>query len=184
MRRGSPKKGQRLPLPRRAGRPIGSKRGVRGYERKGSDRTVREEQSEDLSYEIIDHTADIGIRVRGATLEGLFENAGLALFDLLTETRRVRRTTRFGLSLKAGGTEALFVQWLRELLYVFYAEKRVFARFEVTEATETSLIAVCFGERFDSARHVMRMEIKAVTYHELSVEKTQSGWEAQVIFDV
>jgi SHS2 domain-containing protein len=135
-------------------------------------------------YEIIDHTADLGIRVTADSLEHLFENAGLALMDLLTDISRVRPSARFEYSLSADSVQTLFVRWLSELIYRFFGEKLAFCRFEVAELSERSLSVACWGERVDPRRHVFRTEIKAATYHELRVERSESGWVAEVIFDV
>jgi len=189
LRRESPKRGRRLPLPEKVGRPIGTKKGERGYRRSSPIAELAEVLSNDFTYvkppyELIDHTADLGMRVRGESLENLFENAGLALFDILTDVTLVRRHSRSEISLKAESVEDLFVAWLRELLYLFYVRKKLFCAFQIIKFKETSLAAVCWGEQYDSQRHILLTEIKAVTYHELSITRTQSGWEAQAIFDV
>lgn len=169
---------------------MSTKKGARGYRRAGS-KSDNEHASthpvapcEKPSYEIIDHTADLGIRVTGESLEKLFENAGLVLFDLLTDLRSIRSDTRTSFALEAENPESLFVQWLRELLHFFYGRKRLFCAFEITELSDTRLTVTGWGERLDPNRHVVLAEIKAVTYHELSVTRTESGWTAQVIFDV
>jgi SHS2 domain-containing protein len=187
--RENPKKGKRLPMPQRPGRPIGSKKGERGYKRSRLETGQSEALSDDFvyvkpPYELIDHTADMGIRVEGESLEKLFENAGLTLLDLLTDVALVRPHSKLSLSLKAENLEALFVEWLRELLYLFYGKKRLFCAFEITELKETSLAVSCRGERFDPRRHVLLSEIKAVTYHELAITRGGSGWIAQAIFDI
>ena len=189
MRRENPKKGKRLPMPQKAGRPIGSKKGERGYKRSHLETGLREALSEDFvyvkpPYELIDHTADLGIRVKGESQEKLFENAGLALLDLLTDVALVRPHSRLSFSLTAESLEALFVEWLRELLYLFYGKNKLFCAFEITELKETSLAVSCWGERYDPRRHILLSEIKAVTYHELAIRRDGSGWVAQAIFDI
>jgi SHS2 domain-containing protein len=168
---------------------MGTKKGARGYRRdiRSGDNDESSAQRSPLqqpSYEVIDHTADLGIRVAGDSLERVFEGAGLALFDLLIDFETIRPDVRISFSLGAENLEALFVQWLRELLYRFYGHKRVFCAFEVTRLSETELMVTGWGERFDPKRHTSLTEIKAVTYHELSVKRTETGWEARVIFDI
>jgi len=212
----NPKSGHRLPLPKKTGGPIETKKGAKGYRRPTvkvpfpEDAVERDIDARDAAsahdstplsanernmngggaalprpqYETLDHTADLGIRVTAGTREELFENAGLALFDLLTDLSRVRATTRFAFSLKAENLEALLVQWLRELLYLFFGKKMVFCRLEIAELTEDSLSVTCWGERVDPERHVFRTEIKAVTYHGLRVARAEQGWTADVIFDI
>lgn len=181
---GSPKAGRRLPLPKKTGGPMETKKGARGYRRQTGGAPFPEDDEGRPRYELLDHTADLGIRVEASTLEGLFEEAGLALFDLMTDLNRVRPTARFELSVRAENTEGLFVQWLRELVYRFFGEKTAFCRLEVAELTQDSLSAVCWGERLDPERHAFRTEIKAVTYHGLKVARSTEGWTAEVIFDI
>jgi SHS2 domain-containing protein len=189
VKRNGPKKGRRLPLPRKAGAPMGTKKGAKGYRRDVSEiedegSSTQRASCEKPSYEIIDHTADLGIKVSGDSLERVFECAGLAMFDLLTDFKSIRPDTRMSFSLSADNLEALFVQWLRELLYLFFGQERLFCAFEMTRLSETDLTVTGWGERFDPKKHATLTEIKAVTYHELSVKRTESGWTAQVIFDV
>lgn len=189
VRRESPKKGRRLPLPQKAGGPIGTKKGGKGYKRGLPGTGESEALPDDFvyvkpDYEIIDHTADLGIRVTGENLEKLFENAGLALLDLLTDVALVKPQSELSFSLAAEDLEALFVQWLRELLYLFYGRKRLFCAFEITKLKDTFLAVTCRGERYDPRRHVLLSEIKAITYHELAITRVDSGWMAQAIFDV
>ncbi|UCF78456.1 MAG: archease [Candidatus Eiseniibacteriota bacterium] len=187
MKKKSPKSGRRLPLPEKAGGPMGTKRGAKGYRRRDSgveDLAAHEISADAPAYEIIDHTADLGIRVYGESLEKVFENAGLAVFDLLVDFRCIRPTSQMSLSMEAEDVEALLVQWLRELLHLFYGQKRLFRAFEIIRLTQTCLSVTGWGERFDPKRHIVLAEIKAVTYHELAVSRTESGWVAQVIFDV
>ena len=196
---GNPKSGRRLPLPKQTGGPMDTKRGAKGY-RRPVGAILLPEDVEEVSltgsgeerlspqahprYELLDHTADLSIRVTAGTVEGLFEDAGLALFDLLTDLSRVRPAVRYNLSLRAENLDGLLVQWLRELLYRFFGEKTAFCRLEVTHLAQDSLSAVCWGERMDPLRHTFRTEIKAVTYHGLRVTKTEEGWTADVIFDI
>lgn len=190
MKKDSPKKGRRLPLPKKVGGAMGTKKGAKGYRRSDSKEADDVEAAaqrvpyEKPSYEIIDHTADLGIRVTGESLERVFENAGLALFDVITDLRLVRPDTRMSFSVAAENLEALLVQWLRELLYLFYGQKRLFRAFEITQLSQTDLTVTAWGERFNPKRHPIVTEIKAVTYHELSLDRTESGWAAQMIFDV
>jgi protein archease len=135
------------------------------------------------SFEFIDHTADAGIRVEAPTLEDLFETAGLAFTELVTSVDSIdcREERRF--QLQEGDIETLLVSWLQELLYLLDTEDLVFGRFQV-KLDNFSLEAVAWGDFFDPKIHPMKTEIKAVTYHQLEVTKSDQGWQAQVIFDI
>ncbi|MFH1262895.1 MAG: archease [Pseudomonadota bacterium] len=135
-------------------------------------------------YRTISHTADIGIEAFGTTIPELFENAAWGFVDLLTDAEAILPKERRTIRLNAENKEDLLVRWLSELLFLFETERKLFARTTVTRLTETDLEAVVEGESFDSTRYEIRHEIKAVTYHALSIGPTADGWRAQVIFDL
>ncbi len=135
-------------------------------------------------FEVFDHTADLGIRVRADDLSGLFEEAGRALFSvLLSDLDSVHPQERIEIELETPDRADLMHDWLAELLYHFNAERFVFATFGV-QIGETGLKAVAHGERIDPARHELDAEVKAVTYHGLKVEPHATGWLAEVILDI
>ncbi len=135
-------------------------------------------------FEVFDHTADLGIRVRADDLSGLFAEAGRALFSvLMTDLDTVRPQEQIELELETPDRADLLHDWLAELLYRFDAERFVFARFDV-EINVARLKAVAHGEPIDPARHELDAEVKAVTYHGLKVEPHATGWLAEVILDI
>jgi SHS2 domain-containing protein len=135
------------------------------------------------SFEFIDHTADAGIRVQAPTLEDLFETSGLAFTELVTSVDALDCRVERQFKLQEDDIETLLVSWLQELLYLLDTEELVFGRFQV-KLHDFSLEAVAWGEVFDPKIHTMKTEIKAVTYHQLEVTKSDLGWQAQVIFDI
>jgi SHS2 domain-containing protein len=135
------------------------------------------------SYELIDHTADVGVRVSAASLEGLFEIAALAVTDVITEVQSIACRVERSFELQEDDIEALLVSWLQELLYVLDTEGVIFGRFQVS-LKGSCLRAVAWGEPFNPQRHTQKTEVKAVTYHNLQVVRRASGWQAEVIFDV
>ena len=138
-----------------------------------------------MRYEIIEHTADVGLRAFGGDLKELFANAAYGLFDLIVADLGTSRPEQaVPLTMEAQDVEELFADWLRELLYLCNAERWLFSKFEVLNINSKRLKARCFGEPYDPSRHAWDMEIKAVTVHRLRVEKGETGWMAQVIFDI
>ena len=135
------------------------------------------------SFEFIDHTADAGIRVEAPTLEDLFEIAGLAFTELVTNVDLLDCRVERRFQLQEGDIETLLVSWLQELLYLLDTEDLVFGRLQV-KLHNYSLEAAAWGDVFDPNIHAMKTEIKAVTYHQLEVSKSDQGWQAQVIFDI
>lgn len=137
-------------------------------------------------YQIIDHTADIGIKVEAKDLEQLFVDAAAALTDLLiTQKREYIPSIDVPIEIRAPALDQLLVRWLQEMLFVFETRRLVLSKFWVDEISERHLLGDAKGIKFDPTRHEQKLAIKAVTYHQLKVEKTPSGlWQAQVIFDI
>ena len=137
-----------------------------------------------MSYRRVDPTADCGIQVWGKDLKSLFENAGLALFDLIADTQRVASGTECAIRVSGSDWADLMVNWLRELLYLWNGREWLVKEIEVTEILEFHLSARIRGEDFNAEKHRLNHEIKAVTYHRIQVGPHPDGWEAVVIFDV
>ena len=134
-------------------------------------------------FEIIDHTADIGIVARGADLKQAFATAAVALFSLIAELEDVGEAISRDMEVSADDRESLLVEWLNELIYLFEVENIIFKRFEVTELSDTRLKARGCGERMDASRHRLKSGVKAATYYMLKVDK-DDGYRVQVILDV
>jgi SHS2 domain-containing protein len=135
-------------------------------------------------FEILDHTADIGLVVYGDDLNALFENAGEAFFHLITDLRKVKRRMERRVSIGGESLERLMVDWLSELLYLHDVENLLFKGFKVESVGEDGLKATVKGEPFQEGVHVIKTEVKAVTYHQIEVRPKNRGWRAQIIFDL
>ena len=135
-------------------------------------------------FEILDHTADIGIIVYGENLKALFENAGKAFFHLITDLRKVRGRIERKISIEGESLDRLMVDWLSELLYLHDVENLLFKEFEVESVGKDGLKAIAKGEPFQEGIHAIKTEVKAVTYHRIEVRQEKGRWRAQVIFDL
>ena len=136
------------------------------------------------SFEILDHTADVGIIAYGADVKDLFSNAALALFSLITELESIEEKLHFDLKVSSEDRDSLLVEWLNEFIYLFDVEHILFNRFDIESLTHNQLKAVCYGETFDPVKHKIKMGIKAATYHMLKLDKNGGGYKAQIIFDI
>lgn len=136
------------------------------------------------AYEWIEHTADVGIKVFGDDLKDLFSHAANAFFEIITETDTIEPRKTYTIKAKGDGWEELLVNWLNELLFLFDTKGLVFKEFEIEEIRRYYLRAKAKGELFDLKKHPLKTGIKAVTYHQLKVERAKDHWEAQVIFDI
>jgi SHS2 domain-containing protein len=135
-------------------------------------------------FEVLDHTADIGLIVYGEDLKSLFENAGKAFFHLITDLKKVRLRTEKRIEIRKESLERLMVDWLTELLYLHEVENLLFKEFKVESVGEKGLRARVKGEAFQEGVHVIKTGVKAVTYHQIEVRKGREGWRAQIIFDL
>ena len=136
------------------------------------------------AFEIIDHTADVGIIAYGADIEELFSNAALALFSLIAEPESIQEKSHLNLRVSSDERDSLLVEWLNELIYFFDAKHILFNRFDIESLTRNELNATCHGEGFDPMKHKLKRGVKAATYHMLRVDKTNDGYKAQIILDI
>ena len=134
-------------------------------------------------FEIVNHTADVGIIAYGADVKQAFANASKGLFSLITELDDIREVLYRDIEVTATDKESLLVEWLNELIYRFDTENIIFKRFDITELDNTRLKARSYGEKVDNSRHELRTGVKAATYHLLKVDK-DDGYKVQVILDI
>ena len=135
-------------------------------------------------FEMFDHTADLGLRVRSPDLPTLFAEAGQALLHALVENpEAVQARQGIEIRLPADDVEFLLLDFLKTVLYHFEADKLLLSRFEV-KVDDSGVTAHAWGETFDPPRHEPAHEVKAITYHDLVARRTPEGWLAEVIVDI
>jgi SHS2 domain-containing protein len=138
----------------------------------------------DLNYQIIDHTADMGIVVKGGSVKELFVNAANAMTDLMVKADVREKGTKRKLIVEGEDLPDLMVRWLSEILYLFNGEHRAVRAIEIGSVSSTRLQSTLNVVSLKRGHHEILREIKAVTYHQIAVEETAEGWEARVIFDI
>jgi SHS2 domain-containing protein len=137
-----------------------------------------------LPFQVLEHTADIGFEASGASREEVFANAGRALMYLTTDLDAIRPRSQLNLDARGGDPAELLVNWLSEILYRYDAEGWLLSDFDIRRLTDRSISALGRGEKFDAARHQIKLLVKAVTYHQLVLEHTSEGWRARVFVDI
>lgn len=135
-------------------------------------------------YELVDHTADVGVRVYGKTLTQLFSRAATAMTAIMLANPEKVQSRQIRL-VRVEGTDLadLLVRWLNELLYLAEIEHFLGSEFTLTHLEDVELSAEVKGEPFDPTRHQIGVGIKAATYHDLEVVRKNGEWVAQVVFD-
>ena len=134
-------------------------------------------------FEIIDHTADVAIAAYGADLKKAFANAALGMFSIITDLDIVNERVIRDVEVTSEDMKDLLVSWLNELLFVCEVDKILFKRFDISELSDTRMLAKCYGEKINLKRHKIKAEIKAATYHMLKIEEG-NGVRVQVLFDI
>ena len=136
------------------------------------------------NYEVIDHTADLGMVVKGTDARDLFTNAAYAMIDLMVEGDMGGKGAKRQITIEGEDYSDLMVRWLGEILYLFAAERQLVWGIEITAIGPNRLQSLLALTSLEEERHEIRREIKAVTYHQIAVEETPHEWEARVIFDI
>jgi SHS2 domain-containing protein len=141
-----------------------------------------------MSYRYLENiaTADAAFEVVASSLEELFQDAAIAIFEIMADTRTVRPAKTLRIELISDDIEGLFFDWLSELVYLKDTESILFCGFEVSilENESYELMATVSGDTIDQQKHILRSDIKAVTYHLFEFKKTGKNWTARVVLDI
>ncbi len=131
-------------------------------------------------YEEIEHTADMAMRAYGRDMKELFANAAYGMFSLMADLSSITPAVHRRVHLQAPDQEALLVDWLNELLYLHEAEGEVYCSFDIQALSPTELSATVEGEKTEAVTKV----IKAATFHDLEIARTEDGYAATITFDI
>ena len=131
-------------------------------------------------FEEIEHTADLAIRAYGQDMQELFANAAHGMFALMAEPSAEEPAREREVSLEATDYEGLLVDWLNELIYLHEVEGETYSQFAIETLSPTELKAQVTG----GPTKIKTRAIKAATFHELEVVKTDKGYQATIVFDV
>jgi len=134
--------------------------------------------------ETFDHTADVGLAARADTLGELMEALAEGLTDVICDRATLSPAQRRQITVEAEDVEALAVDFLSEVLLAFEVGRFLLAEAKVSTATPTTVTAELLGEPYDPARHDLKTEVKAVTYHQLKVAQDGDEWVGRVILDL
>jgi SHS2 domain-containing protein len=131
-----------------------------------------------------EHPSDLGLEARADSLEGLLEALAEGLGRQLCQAGQVRAQRQVELNVESDDVPDLAVDFLSQVLRRFDLERFLTASAKVELTGESSLRAVLSGETYDPARHELGPEIKAVTYHQLVVERRDGQWLGRVLLDL
>ena len=139
-------------------------------------------------FEAIDHTADLGLRVRAGDLEELYRQAACGLASLVTDPTRISRQREVTIEVSGIDLEELLVAWLGEIIFRFEADQLLLTEFErpriLRDPGNIHLVARAWGDRWDPNSHPIRSAVKAATYHDLRIVPDRLGrFDVTIIFD-
>jgi SHS2 domain-containing protein len=139
-------------------------------------------------FEFLEHTADVYIAAHGQTLEEAFENAALAMFEVMTDTDKVSSDVEDSVEVEAEDEFALLYSWLEALLVKFETKNMLYSNFKISSIEETSdgfrIKAAVWGEKFNAEKHTQKVGVKAVTYHRMEIIKEIDKVTLEFILDI
>jgi protein archease len=139
-------------------------------------------------FEFLEHTADILIAAHGQNTEEAFENAALAMFEVMTDSAKVNPTQEDSLEVEAEDEYALLYNWLEALLVKFEVNGMLYSKFKIDTIQDTSenfkLNATIWGEKFNPEKHTQKVAVKAVTYHRMEIIKEIDKVTLEFILDI
>lgn len=141
----------------------------------------------DKIYELIDHTADLSIKVYGKDLEELLNNCSAAMMDVICDLNTIELKNQYSVSSSGNSEEELLVNLLQELLYLHEVKKLLFCKFEFKindNIKNREVEGNVWGEEIDFSRHDLLNDIKGVTYSDLKVEHKNGKLSAKITFDI
>jgi SHS2 domain-containing protein len=139
-------------------------------------------------FEFLEHTADVYIAAHGATLAAAFENAALAMFEVMTDTEKVNADVEDSVEVEAEDEYALLYSWLEALLVKFETKNMLYSKFKISSIDETAegfrIKAAVWGEKFNAEKHTQKVGVKAVTYHRMEILKELEKVTLEFILDI
>jgi SHS2 domain-containing protein len=139
-------------------------------------------------FEFLEHTADVYIRAHGKTLQEAFENAALAMFEVVTDTQKISPQQEETVEVEAEDQYELLYNWLEALLVKFEIEGVLYSKFKITSWKETAekfaIKANVWGEKFDPQKHPQKVAVKAATYHRMVITKEKENFLLEFILDI
>jgi SHS2 domain-containing protein len=139
-------------------------------------------------FEFLEHTADVYIAAHGKNMEEAFENAALAMFEVMTDTVKVSANEEDSVEVEAEDEYALLYSWLEALLVKFEVKGMLYSKFKIPRIEETPegfrLKATAWGEKFNAEKHAQKVAVKAVTYHRMEIIKEADKVTLEFILDI
>lgn len=132
----------------------------------------------EIGFEVLDHPADMGLKVWAPSLDSLFSEAAIALTDSIFDLDLISQEFACEVELSSSELDLLMYDWLSEVLFLFDAEGKIFSKFEiidiVQDEAEINLKAKMYGETYNPEKHQVKTYVKAITMHQLKIESSSN----------
>jgi SHS2 domain-containing protein len=135
-------------------------------------------------YTILEHPSDIGIEARGSSLAEAFQQAAIALMSIVLDLETVEVALSKEIKIAASDSEQLLVKWLSEILYLYDGQHFVCKEFTIYKLDSANLLATLRGEYLSEIKHRTKLDVKAITYHQLFVKDADRGGIVRVFLDI
>ncbi len=139
-------------------------------------------------FEFLEHTADAYIAAYGRDMAEAFENAALAMFEVMTEAEKISPTSEDRVEVEGQDEYALLYSWLEALLVKAEINGMLYSKFDISYMERTSrgfsLRAKIWGEKFDAGKHLQKVGVKAVTYHRMEIIREKGKVTLRFILDI
>jgi SHS2 domain-containing protein len=135
-------------------------------------------------FHLLEHPSDLGIEASGRTVGEAFEQAALGLISVIADVADIEPLDERLVKVDAQDYENLLVKWLSEILYLYDGEDYLLKVAKIESISPTKLAARISGEKYKPEKHKLKMDVKAVTYHQLSIETGKSATTVRVFLDI
>ncbi|HUQ90257.1 MAG TPA: archease [Bryobacteraceae bacterium] len=136
-----------------------------------------------MNFEVLEHTADIGVRAWGSTQQEMMANAGLAMVGIAMDLDEISEREAYPIAARGEDLESLLVNWLNEVLYYLDGRRIGLRRIEVQRCSTEEAAGIGWGEP-RTEKHQANLVVKGVTYHQLKVEHRAGRWQCEVYLDI
>ncbi len=136
---------------------------------------------ENPKFKFLEHTADIKFQAFGKTMEEVFENSALAMFNSMFDGK-VKEKKKFKIKVKGKNSESLLYNFLEEFLFLLDSKNFFLSKIKNIKIKDDELMAEVSGDNVEN--YEVHLDVKAVTYNEMFVKKNTDGWVVQVVLDV
>jgi SHS2 domain-containing protein len=130
-------------------------------------------------YDLIEHPSELKIRSMGYNLSDLFVTSALGMMDYIYQTLPTETDETIRVEVTSENMKSLLVDWLSKLLCLSDTNKRAYTKFKILKLSSCNIIAEVGSVKAEALN-----DIKAVTYHELKITKTNFIWESTVVYDI